>query len=31
VQVTLRVDTEIEAEYLRHGGIMPYVLRKLLS
>jgi aconitate hydratase len=31
VQVTLRVETEIEAEYLRHGGIMPYVLRKLLS
>ena len=31
VQVTLRVETEIEAEYLRHGGILPYVLRGLLA
>jgi aconitate hydratase len=30
-RVTLRVDTEIEAEYLRHGGILPYVLRNLLA
>jgi len=31
VPVILRVDTAIEAEYLRHGGIMQYVLRGLLS
>jgi aconitate hydratase len=28
--VVLRADTEVELEYLRHGGIMPYVLRGLL-
>jgi aconitate hydratase len=27
----LRVDTAIEAEYLKHGGIMQYVLRGLLA
>jgi aconitate hydratase len=31
VPVNLRVETEIEAEYLKHGGIMPYVLRGLLA
>jgi aconitate hydratase len=31
VPVTLRIDTPIEAEYLRHGGIMPYVLRQILA
>ncbi|MBI3041391.1 MAG: aconitate hydratase AcnA [Betaproteobacteria bacterium] len=31
VAAVLRVDTEIEIEYLRHGGIMPYVLRGLLA
>ncbi len=31
VRLTLRVDTEIEAEYLRHGGILPHVLRNLLA
>jgi aconitate hydratase len=31
VPVTVRVDTPIEAEYYRHGGIMPYVLRQILS
>jgi len=31
VPVVLRVDTEIEVEYLDHGGIMPYVLRGLLA
>jgi aconitate hydratase len=32
-KVTLRsrIDTAIEVEYVRHGGILPYVLRKLLS
>ncbi|OGA47128.1 MAG: aconitate hydratase 1 [Betaproteobacteria bacterium RIFCSPLOWO2_12_FULL_62_58] len=29
--LTLRVDTPIEAEYLRHGGILPYVLREILA
>ncbi len=31
VPVILRVDTAIEAEYLRHGGIMQYVLRGILT
>jgi len=31
VQVLLRIDTAIEADYYRHGGIMPYVLRELLA
>jgi aconitate hydratase len=31
LSVTVRIDTPIEAEYHRHGGIMPYVLRQLLS
>ena len=26
VPLTLRIDTAIEVEYLRHGGILPYVL-----
>ena len=28
--VTLRIDTPIEVEYVQHGGILPYVLRRLL-
>jgi aconitate hydratase len=28
-EVTLRIDTPVEAEYYRHGGILPYVLRAL--
>ena len=31
VPLNLRVDTEIEVEYLAHGGIMQYVLRTLLA
>ena len=31
VTVTLRVDSPIEVEYLKHGGILPYVLRNLLA
>jgi aconitate hydratase len=31
VPVTVRVDTSIEVEYYKHGGIMPFVLRKLLG
>jgi aconitate hydratase len=31
VPVTVRIDTPVEAEYFRHGGIMPYVLRQILA
>jgi aconitate hydratase len=31
VPVTLRIDTPIEVEYYRHGGILQYVLRQLLE
>jgi aconitate hydratase len=31
VEVTLRIDTPIEVDYFKHGGILPYVLRQLLS
>jgi aconitate hydratase len=31
VPVTLRIDTPIEVEYYRHGGILPYVLRQLVT
>jgi aconitate hydratase len=27
----VRIDTPAEAEYYRHGGILRYVLRQLLS
>jgi len=27
--VLVRLDTGVEVEYYRHGGILPYVLRKL--
>jgi aconitate hydratase len=30
VRLRLRVETPIEIDYLRHGGILPYVLRDLL-
>jgi aconitate hydratase len=30
-QVKLRIDTSIEVEYYRHGGILPYVLRNILA
>jgi aconitate hydratase len=29
--VTLRIDTPIEVDYYLHGGILPYVLRQLIS
>jgi aconitate hydratase len=29
-RATVRLDTPREREYLRHGGILPYVLRRLL-
>ena len=28
-EAILRVDTPVEAEYYRHGGILPYVLRQV--
>ena len=31
VKVLLRIDTPIEVDYYRHGGILPYVLRELLA
>jgi aconitate hydratase len=31
VLLTMRIDTPIEIEYYRHGGILPYVLRQLVS
>ena len=31
IPITLRIDTPIEVDYYRHGGILPYVLRQLLS
>ena len=31
VIVRARIDTPIEADYYRHGGILPYVLRQLVS
>jgi aconitate hydratase len=31
VELIVRIDTEIEVEYYRHGGILPYVLRDLLK
>lgn len=31
VVVTLRIDTPIEADYYRAGGILPFVLRQLLA
>jgi aconitate hydratase len=31
VTVLSRIDTAIEVDYYRHGGILPYVLRELLA
>lgn len=30
-QVLLRIDTPIEVDYYKHGGILPFVLRQLLA
>jgi aconitate hydratase len=30
VPVTVRIDTPIEVEYYKHGGILPYVLRQII-
>tara|TARA_B100001248_G_scaffold262700_2_gene261155 strand:- start:46085 stop:48814 length:2730 start_codon:yes stop_codon:yes gene_type:complete len=29
--LTVRIDTAIEVDYYRHGGILPYVLRQLIQ
>ena len=29
--VKLRIDTPIEIDYYRHGGILPFVLRELMA
>jgi aconitate hydratase len=29
--IKLRIDTPIEIDYYRHGGILPFVLRQLLT
>jgi aconitate hydratase len=31
VQVRCRIDTPIEIDYYRHGGILPYVLRQIVG
>lgn len=31
VELTVRIDTDIEVEYYRHGGILQYVLRDIIS
>ncbi len=31
ITVILRIDTPIEVDYYRHGGILPFVLRQLLA
>jgi aconitate hydratase len=31
VRLLLRIDTPIEVDYYKHGGILPFVLRQLLA
>ncbi|MEC8404645.1 MAG: aconitate hydratase, partial [Verrucomicrobiota bacterium] len=31
IDLTLRIDTSIEVDYYRHGGILQYVLRDIIS
>ena len=31
IPITLRIDTPIEVDYYKHGGILPFVLRQILS
>jgi aconitate hydratase len=31
VSLILRIDTPIEVDYYKHGGILPFVLRQLLA
>jgi aconitate hydratase len=30
-EAVVRIDTPTEEEYYRHGGILPYVVRRLLG
>ena len=30
-EAILRIDTAIEGEYYRHGGLLPYVLRQMIA
>jgi len=30
-EVLARLDSEVEVDYFRHGGILPFVLRKLMA
>jgi len=29
--VRVRIDTPIEVDYYRHGGILPFILRQLIN
>jgi aconitate hydratase len=29
--IKIRLDTDVEVEYFKHGGILQYVLRKLVN
>ena len=31
IPLILRIDTPIEVDYYRHGGILPFVLREILQ
>ena len=31
IPLTLRLDTQIEVDYVKHGGIMPYVLESIIN
>ncbi|MBN1404367.1 MAG: aconitate hydratase, partial [Opitutales bacterium] len=31
IPLTVRIDTPVEIQYYRHGGILPYVLRNLIK
>jgi len=31
IQVKVRIDTPIEVDYYRHGGILPFILRQLIT
>ncbi|HKD10583.1 MAG TPA: hypothetical protein VKE50_00835, partial [Thermoanaerobaculia bacterium] len=31
VPLLVRIDTPIEVDYYRHGGILPFVLRQLVA
>ncbi len=30
-KVIAEINTKVELEYIKHGGILPYVLRKILA